>query len=360
MSEETSLVVRETGQLVTRFSAMDALAEMTEQEFTERLNKMLAAQRRMEKIQHDMMEKDTDYGVIPGTGKKPTILKPGAEKLCAFHRLVPTFDETVTLGDGVARPHIRVSIKCYLHYLNQEGPIVGEGVGAANSWEKKYRWRDGQRKCPSCGEATIYRSKYPDKETGSKGWYCFAKKGGCGANFNEDDPDIVDQPLGQIENPDPFDLENTLKKMAEKRGFTDATLRATLTSGLFTQDVEDDAPPDTNGKVQPQQADQQTTQTTQRQPAQNGQRTATQPPAQRQATAGKDPEREVLMKEWGGLWQRATMDMQFTPTVTVSLFSASKEEIKEAIGKLRAEIEAVEEINAGAEIARETKKGQLI
>ena len=37
------------------------------------------------------MTKDTDYGVVPGTGTKPTLLKPGAEKLPTFFGLAPVF-----------------------------------------------------------------------------------------------------------------------------------------------------------------------------------------------------------------------------------------------------------------------------
>ena len=233
------LTVIDNRQVATRTNPMDALALMSESEFEQRLESLKVAQKRMARIQRELMQEDVDYGVIPGTGDKPTLLKPGAEKLCKFHHLVPTFEEQILLGDGVSRPHIRVLTTCSLHYESEVGPIVGQGMGAANSWEKKHRWRETQRKCPSCGAAAIYRSKYPDKNTGELGWYCFGKKGGCGATFGEKDAAIIDQQQGQTENPDPFDLENTLRKISAKRSQTDATLRTTATSGLFTQDVED-------------------------------------------------------------------------------------------------------------------------
>ncbi len=111
---------------------------------------------------------------------------------------------------------------------------MGEGVGAANSWERKHRYRSGQRACPACGvEGSIRRSKF------DPGWYCHDKAGGCGVQFKADDPSIVSQEAGQVENPDPYDVENTLLKMAAKRAQVDAVLRTTATSGLFTQDVED-------------------------------------------------------------------------------------------------------------------------
>lgn len=116
--------------------------------------------------------------------------------------------------------------------------MAGEGGGAANSWEKKHRYRGSNRTCPSCGcEGTIRRSGF--EKDGDKGWYCHRKEGGCGANFHSTDPAITEQQAGQRENPDPWDVENTLLKMANKRAQVDATLRVTATSGLFTQDVED-------------------------------------------------------------------------------------------------------------------------
>lgn len=216
-----------------------ALALLSEQDFEQRIVMLKLARARVERVQRELMTEDEDYGVIPGT-KKPTLLKPGAEKLCQAYRLVPTFIEQLIEGDGEARPHLRVLSRCSLHLGSKDGPIVGEGVGAANSWERKYRYRSAQRACPSCGcEGTIRRSKFEDRETGDKGWYCHDKAGGCGAQFRSTDPKITEQQGGQVDNPDPYDVENTLLKMATKRAQIDAVLRATATSGLFAQDLED-------------------------------------------------------------------------------------------------------------------------
>ena len=238
MSEERALTTIEGGQLA-RYSPMDALATMSDAEFEQRLSGLKKAQERMARIHRDIMERDTHYGVIPGTGNKPTLLKPGAELLCKLHHLVPTFDQRTIIGDGTTAPHIRVLTTCSLHYETEDGPVVAQGVGASNSWEKKYRYRDAQRACPSCGAAAIIKGK---AEYGG-GWLCWAKKGGCGGKFSENDPTIAGQQVGQIEHPDPYDGENTLEKMSAKRGQTDATLRATATSGLFSQDQEEAVEP---------------------------------------------------------------------------------------------------------------------
>jgi hypothetical protein len=208
------------------------LAQMSDQEFQARIAMLRRGQERVREIQKAIMEENVDYGRIPGT-TKPTLLKPGAEKLCSFYGYVATFTSECIPGDGVHTPPIRYIVTCNLHAGSEDDPVIAAGLGAANSWEKRYRYRAGGRICPKCGAMAINKSKFDG------GWYCYDKKGGCGAKFTANDPEIVSQQLGDIENPDPYDIDNTLLKMAEKRAYIDATLRATATSGLFTQDVED-------------------------------------------------------------------------------------------------------------------------
>lgn len=266
--------------VVDRDSGVMALAMMGEAEFEARLSSMKLGQERVRRIQRELMIGPTpespegeDYGVIPGT-KKPTLLKPGAEKICQAYGLVPTFEREWKYGDGITAPHLRVEMTCYLHRGDKNGPIVGQGVGASNSWEKKHRYRNAQRACPSCGvEGALLRSKDVD-EDGDRGWFCWGKKGGCGAKFAGSAPSIMEQHPGQVENPDPYEVENTLLKMSAKRAQVDAVLRTTATSGLFTQDVEDGAPP-AAPDAQPTQA--------QPRPAQQAQRQAAPAPAQAQA-----------------------------------------------------------------------------
>jgi hypothetical protein len=238
---ETSLVHTEApGSLSRREDAgLMAIAQMTEGEFKGRLQLLKQGQDRLRTIQQELMTEGEDYGVIPGT-KKPTLLKPGAEKLCAIYGLVATFRSEIIEGDGETRPHLRVRTTCFIHKGSDAGPIVAQGEGAANSWERKHRYRQGQRSCPACGvEGSILRSKI--EEDGDRGWFCWAKRGGCGAKFLSNAPAITEQQAGEVENKDPYDVENTLVKMALKRAFIDGTLRATATSGLFTQDLEDTA-----------------------------------------------------------------------------------------------------------------------
>ena len=217
-----------------------ALASLTDEQFNARLAVMVKGRERVQQIQRAAMREDVHFGVIPGT-KKPSLLKPGAELLCQMYRLVPEFRVNTTFGDGLDGPHVNVHADCLLHVGDLSGVVAGTGVGNCNSWERKYRYRDAQRKCPSCAAEALFYAKEAKygKFQGKPSYWCSPKKGGCGENFAGNDPRIANQVAGTVDNPDPYDLANTLEKMACKRAYVDATLRATATSDLFTQDVEE-------------------------------------------------------------------------------------------------------------------------
>ena len=201
------------------------LAVMDEETFEQRVTLAKRERERLATVQLAVMKESVDYGTIPGTDK-PTLLKPGGETLNKMAGLVATYDVTRTPGDGQSTPTILYLIRCSLHKYDEGGPVVAEGVGSCNSWERKYRWRSGAI-CSSCGQA-LRKSKQKEE------WYCWRKTGGCGDTFP-----LEDFQAQQIENEDPLDLDNTLLKMARKRAYIDATLTAHAASGLFTQDVED-------------------------------------------------------------------------------------------------------------------------
>lgn len=188
-----------------------------------------------------LMVQDVDYGIIPGT-PKPTLLKPGAEKLCTQFGMTPTFELVDSVKDWNGATHgeplFYFEYKCRLWRGDMQ---VGEGNGSCNSWEKKYRYRDQQRVCPSCGVAAIFKSKPRQGDPPGKamGWYCWSKKGGCGAQFGPGDTAIESQETGQIANPDVFDQINTITKMSQKRALIAATLVATNASEFYTQDLDE-------------------------------------------------------------------------------------------------------------------------
>lgn len=211
-----------------------ALAALDDDEFERRLSALTKGIARVERIQKALMTKDVDYGVIPGT-PKPTLYKPGAEMLCQAYSLAGDFTPLRTIGDGIGAPHLSYLTRCDLHLGSLDGPVVAVGYGAANSWEKRYRYRKAERICPKCGKPAVIKGQ----EQYGGGWVCWKKRDGCGAKWPNGAAEIESQASGDVDNPDPFDLDVVLAKMAEKRAHVDATLRATNASRLFTQDVED-------------------------------------------------------------------------------------------------------------------------
>ena len=148
-----------------------------------------------------------DYGVIPGT-KKPTLLKPGAEKLCDVYGFTREFHVEQAAEDW-EHGRFAYTVKATLRSMRTT-LVIAEGLGECNSYESRYRYlwvkenrvpRDQRDELQS--RATKYGLQY------------------------------------RVVNDDPFSQVNTYLKMAKKRALVDAVLSATRSSGLFTQDLED-------------------------------------------------------------------------------------------------------------------------
>lgn len=166
------------------------------------------------------LHKGHDYGVIPGT-QKPTLLKPGAEKMVKLFGLADTY-EVMEQELNWDKPFFFFQIKCSLRSM-RSGNIVSEGMGNCNSMEDRFRWRwlwpnelsaehmDDEKKPLETLKTKQIHSKKHDR------WYTQYR----------------------VENDNIHTLVNTILKMGEKRALTDAVLHATRLSDLFTQDMED-------------------------------------------------------------------------------------------------------------------------
>ena len=156
-----------------------------------------------------VLREGLDYGVIPGTGAKPTLLKPGAERILSSYGLHPELqDETPPVKDWTGEDHggemfFEFTRRCKI--WRQTGPgekdrmLIAQASGSCNSWEKKYRyrWENGKR----------------------------------------------------VANDSVADTVNTILKMADKRALVGATIIAAGWSDLVTQDVEDMELPPTNKAI---------------------------------------------------------------------------------------------------------------
>ena len=190
---------------------------------------------------HSLLEDGRDYGVIPGTGSKPVLLKPGAEKLATFFGLTKRFVLVKAVEDYTGKDHGGEPFFSYWFtgQLWRGDLLIAEADGACNSWESRYRWRESKRLCPACGAPAIIKGR---AEYGG-GWLCHRKQGGCGAKFADEDQAILSQPIGRVANPDAADIANTCLKIGQKRAFIAVVLLGVNASEFFTQDMEDLVPP---------------------------------------------------------------------------------------------------------------------
>lgn len=197
--------------------------ELSTSDILNRLNKI-------QEVQRQAMKEGIDYGRIPGTGSKPTLLKAGAEKLCVLFRLDAQC-QTERIFDG---PHLTATCVCTV-YHQVTGERLGSATAMCSSKESKYAYRKAARVCPNCGKDAIIKGR--DEYGG--GWLCFKKKDGCGAKFPDLDPAIVDQPTGRVANEDVADSFPTVLRIAEKRALVAAVRLVTGASAIFDEDIAD-------------------------------------------------------------------------------------------------------------------------
>lgn len=135
--------------------------------------------KRIEELQifvKDVMVQGVDYGLIKGFSK-PSLLKPGAEKLCdafGFSKVVDVVNRIEQWEAGIFAYEVKMTL-----IRKDNGLIEAEGLGSANGREAAFKHQD------------------------------------------------------------PYTIVNTVLKMAKKRALIDAILSATRSSGIFTQDIED-------------------------------------------------------------------------------------------------------------------------
>jgi len=190
----------------------------------------------IQQIYKDIMQEGKegggDYGIIPGCGKKPSLLKAGAEKLIMAFRLSAKIAEVAETNLPGGHREYRVLTSLYA----PDGTHMADGTGMCSSQESKYRYRGGLRE--STGQPVP--TEYWNLKKAGKFGEAQAAIGGDGFGTMKDEGTWVICKLGEkMENPDPADQFNTILKMAKKRSLIDAVLTGTGASDIFTQDIED-------------------------------------------------------------------------------------------------------------------------
>ena len=185
----------------------------------------------VQQIMRNIMQENEHYGVIPGT-KKPSLYKPGAEKLGLVFRLRPEYQiDRSDLPNG----HREYEVVCTLIHI-PTGQSVGQGVGNATTMEGKYRFRGGEKE----GTGRPVPKEYWNLRNDGKLDEAKNLIGGNGFAPGKIDGKWEICSIGEKQEHDnPADYYNTVMKMAKKRAHVDAILTATAASDIFTQDVED-------------------------------------------------------------------------------------------------------------------------
>ncbi len=238
-----------------------------------------------------IMKSGVDYGIMPGDRRddaRKVLFKPGAEKLCSVFGLSPKYVKETIIEDWTGKDHgeplFYYEYRCQLWRGDR---FMGEGIGSANSWEAKYRWRwvseeaadayvdpaddmDTEEFNRAISRLQRRGSKKkifePDfalvrrETTGQYGkpadyWERFDTEKAEGRAVRVKDHMMgkgdkakpydgweitIDATQYRIPNPDFGDLVNTLQKMGQKRSLIAAALVVTNCSDAFTQDIIDD------------------------------------------------------------------------------------------------------------------------
>ena len=226
---ENSVAVLEVKALPTLQSQALAVEEITGQ--------VQLIQQVMAKV----MKEGEHYGTIPGCGNKPTLFKPGAEKLVMTFRLAPRYDiQERDMPNG----HREYRVICSLQHI-PTGTFFGEGVGVGTTMEGKYRFRAGGGEVTEVAVPKSYWDvRREDQAEAAKILRETANKAGLeGTKFGtkKDDAGVwrVTTFGDRVEHDNPADYYNTVLKMAKKRALVDAALTSTAASDIFAQDLED-------------------------------------------------------------------------------------------------------------------------
>lgn len=177
-----------------------------------------------------VMREDEHFGIIPGC-KKPSLYKPGAEKLCMTFRLSEDYQVIREIQQAQI---ISYTVRCVLTHI-PTGQVISSGIGSCNSREEKYRWEYKLTPTETPVPKEYWEAKKADNNKEMKRIMGEGKR-----PLKVDGVGWVVANAEKVENENAWDYDNTIIKMACKRALIAAVLNGTAASDIFTQDQEDD------------------------------------------------------------------------------------------------------------------------
>jgi len=227
-----------------------------------------AIQRRsaLEAYVKECLIQDTDFSVDERTEKK-NLLQAGADKVLNLYGLTSRVEVVKQVEDwdkGFFHYEVKTTIiwprKMEDGSIREE--IIAEGMGSCNSKESKYAYRwmsraEMPKETQALADKGMFKTETREKNVPwftltdeekerceKEGWKkADAESKGGKVYVRVDHPGVV---MYRVPNEDICDQVNTILKMAKKRSYVDATIRATKAGDLFTQDLEDI--PNTEGR----------------------------------------------------------------------------------------------------------------
>jgi len=187
---------------------LSLIQEVDVKTVSETLSKVKSLQATLKSI----LVEEHDYGKIPGCGDKPTLLKPGAEKILMALGITSSYELIEHTENFEGKGFFAYTVKCTLF---KNGQKITEGLGHANSREKKW------------AVESVYEKDLPEGTDKSllKKKQIQTKNGGTFYKYEID--------------ADANSKANTILKMAKKRSQIDAVLTVASLSEIFTQDFDD-------------------------------------------------------------------------------------------------------------------------
>jgi hypothetical protein len=207
------------------------------------VTEVIAHVRLIEQVKEMVMKDGTHYGKVPGCGDKPTLLKPGAEKLLFVFGLR---QETAVAIKELPAGHREYTVTTTV--LSRDGVQLAQGVGICSTMESKYRYRGAKAddKVTDVAVPPAYWNRRKAQASPQELQQILAQAVGRAGRFGTKKVDETwmvtergEETGGKVENPDIADVYNTVLKMAKKRSMVDGALTATASSDFFAQDLEE-------------------------------------------------------------------------------------------------------------------------
>jgi hypothetical protein len=211
-----------------------ALAEITPDDFQVALDEQRAKREMLESYIRTQLIDEVDYGKIGDFGK-PTLLKPGAEKIAAVLRLRPHFAQDQESRDMLGQEG--EGVVCFIcRLVTPDGVLAGEGRGACGPEPS----RSGQVKPPNTRIKIAMKRAQVD---------AVLRVAALSERFTQDLEDMPDQTAGSGSYPQPPAPPSPTPLPPKPAEWSPQRSRSEVVQAVHAQEEADRFPPPTPAQV---------------------------------------------------------------------------------------------------------------